>query len=192
MKPPLVIDASVALKWFAEEDGHAEARTILASDESLIAPDLVVVESRELAARAALISVSLRHPVYDCLYLALAEDRDTVVITADRRLRKAVRKSAWAQHVRALLDRPDDEQSAECRAPDASGFKAWSCARGRSPLQIGAVNLILRIERTAAMPTRRTQGSSVLGDLDIGCKCAEIAPPDQSRGIWIWVKLGAG
>ena len=144
MKPPLVIDASVALKWFAKEEGHAEARAILASDERLIAPDLVVVEavngawskwrrgeldaadvarvaqavpwsfcslveSRELAARAALISVTLRHPVYDCMYLALAEDRNTVVVTADGRLRKAVKKTAWAQHVRALIDRPDDE-----------------------------------------------------------------------------------
>lgn len=68
-----------------------------------------LVESRELAARAALISVTLRHPVYDCMYLALAEDRDTVVITADGRLRKAVKKTAWAKHIRALIDRPDDE-----------------------------------------------------------------------------------
>ena len=45
MKPPLVIDASVALKWFAKEEGHAEARAIVASDERLIAPDLVVVEA---------------------------------------------------------------------------------------------------------------------------------------------------
>ena len=43
------------------------------------------------------------------MYLALAEDRDTVVVTADGRLRKAVKKTAWAQHVRALIDRPDDE-----------------------------------------------------------------------------------
>lgn len=45
MKPPLVIDASVVLKWFSEEEGHPEARAILASDERLIAPDLVVVEA---------------------------------------------------------------------------------------------------------------------------------------------------
>lgn len=43
------------------------------------------------------------------MYLALAEDRDTVLITADGRLRKAVKKTAWAKHVRALIDRPDDE-----------------------------------------------------------------------------------
>jgi predicted nucleic acid-binding protein len=39
-----VIDASVALKWFIEEDGSAEATAFLNATDSLIAPDLIVVE----------------------------------------------------------------------------------------------------------------------------------------------------
>jgi predicted nucleic acid-binding protein len=40
----LVVDASVALKWFIDEDGRVEARALLTSGEPLIAPDLIVPE----------------------------------------------------------------------------------------------------------------------------------------------------
>jgi len=40
----LVVDASVALKWYVSEDGSDSARQILAGDEALVAPELVVAE----------------------------------------------------------------------------------------------------------------------------------------------------
>ncbi len=40
----LVVDASVACKWLVEEVGSAEAAKLLAGNEGLIAPDLVVPE----------------------------------------------------------------------------------------------------------------------------------------------------
>ena len=39
-----VIDASVALKWFVQEDGSEPARQLLVTDEALIAPDIVIAE----------------------------------------------------------------------------------------------------------------------------------------------------
>lgn len=39
-----VVDASVAVKWFVEEARSVAARTVLASDEALIAPDLIIPE----------------------------------------------------------------------------------------------------------------------------------------------------
>lgn len=39
-----VIDASVALKWFVEEDGSAEATALLTGPDTLIAPDLIIAE----------------------------------------------------------------------------------------------------------------------------------------------------
>ena len=39
-----VIDASVALKWFVEEEGSDKAAALLGGQEWLIAPDLVVAE----------------------------------------------------------------------------------------------------------------------------------------------------
>src|SRR5918995_7187010 len=115
----LVVDASVALKWFVDEEGSPRAVSLLNSGEPMIAPDLVVAEvcnagwkslrRREIDAaqfdeiaadvsrvfvrlasldqlirRAAVIGRELDHPIYDCLYLALAEAEDVAKVTADR------------------------------------------------------------------------------------------------------------
>ena len=40
----LVVDASVAFKWFVDEDGSEQASALLATSELLIAPDLIVAE----------------------------------------------------------------------------------------------------------------------------------------------------
>ncbi len=40
----LVVDASIACKWFVEEEGSAEAEKLLASGDTLLAPDLIVPE----------------------------------------------------------------------------------------------------------------------------------------------------
>jgi predicted nucleic acid-binding protein len=49
----LVVDASVALKWFLADEMHRDAaRAVLGSGESLIAPDLIVPETCNAAWRA--------------------------------------------------------------------------------------------------------------------------------------------
>jgi predicted nucleic acid-binding protein len=45
-----------------------------------------------LAARATEIAIELKHPIYDCFYLALAEDKQCPLITADKRLLAAAKK----------------------------------------------------------------------------------------------------
>ncbi|NJM35909.1 MAG: type II toxin-antitoxin system VapC family toxin [Rhodomicrobium sp.] len=40
----LVVDASIAVKWYFEQPGTDAARAIAASDETLIAPDLIHAE----------------------------------------------------------------------------------------------------------------------------------------------------
>jgi predicted nucleic acid-binding protein len=40
----IVLDASVTVKWFASEPGSAEARSLVRSDEELVAPELMQVE----------------------------------------------------------------------------------------------------------------------------------------------------
>lgn len=52
------------------------------------------------------LAVSLDQTVYDCLYLALAEDRASVMITADRRFHNAVARSAWADRIVWIEDAP--------------------------------------------------------------------------------------
>jgi len=40
----IVVDASVALKWYVDEEHSEQALALLASNERLIAPDLIVAE----------------------------------------------------------------------------------------------------------------------------------------------------
>jgi predicted nucleic acid-binding protein len=61
--------------------------------------------SPELLDTALRISLDLRHPVYDCVYLALALQLGIPLITADRRLVSAVRrKKSLGIHLVALSD----------------------------------------------------------------------------------------
>lgn len=80
--------------WFAEaanalwrhvrlgETSVAEAFTRI--DELANAP-VASVSIEPYVRRALQLSVQLNHPVYDCLYLALAEHLGTQVVTDDRR-----------------------------------------------------------------------------------------------------------
>ena len=40
----LVVDASVACRWFVEEEGSVQAEALLTGDEGLVAPDLIIAE----------------------------------------------------------------------------------------------------------------------------------------------------
>ena len=126
----LVVDASVATKWFVAEPDSPDARALLISGEALIAPDLVVAEAcnvawkkrragqitpaqaadlaaeigrffdtlialESLAPRALAIADDLAHPVYDCFYLALAEQAAARLVTADARLLRRLQGTPW-------------------------------------------------------------------------------------------------
>jgi predicted nucleic acid-binding protein len=127
----LVVDASVALKWFlpAEFLG-ANALAVVKSGSALIAPDILIAEvcngvwrsarlgriaqaqlpevaailprffdslidAASLAQRAVAIAVELDHPVYDCLYVALTEARQAMLVSADKRLIEKLRRTRW-------------------------------------------------------------------------------------------------
>lgn len=133
----MIIDASVAVKWFAIEAFHDEARALLAGPEPLLAPDILAVEvanalsvkvgrgeldesetvravaaiggggqpelrpSPPLTAEAFRMARRLEHPVYDCVYLALAEELDLPLVTADERF-VAAAQPAIGDRVRFL------------------------------------------------------------------------------------------
>jgi predicted nucleic acid-binding protein len=137
----VVVDASVAVKWFVKETGRERALSVLEETERH-APDLIVAEvgnvawkkamrrevtgeqarficaavrryfgvlhrSEALAARAIDIALQLRHPIYDCLYVACAERVGARLVTADERLLGALDGTALvslAVHVDAFTD----------------------------------------------------------------------------------------
>ena len=51
---------------------------------------------------AVKLSLELNHPVYDCLYLALAQKRGTTMVTADTRFAKAVSDTGHGHFVVSL------------------------------------------------------------------------------------------
>ncbi|HEV7329092.1 MAG TPA: type II toxin-antitoxin system VapC family toxin [Bosea sp. (in: a-proteobacteria)] len=114
-----VVDASVAMKWFVDEEDSDKAELLLRSRE-LIAPAIILSEvgnglwskrgfsgiefnlARDLIGElpqllneivpieglmkdAMQFAFDLDHPIYDCLYLALANQRRLPLVTADKR-----------------------------------------------------------------------------------------------------------
>ena len=110
----IIVDASVAVKWFVREPGAKAARALLGGSERLIAPALIRMEvaaamtrkarTGELSpedsqascdiwlraigngvlalsrdeddlAAAIKLAIEIKHPLRDCLYLALARRR---------------------------------------------------------------------------------------------------------------------
>ncbi len=133
----VVVDASVALKWFLPEPDSVLAEALLRRADTLLAPTLIVSEvcnaawkrfrrgettarqlqwvaeritgvgmllisDEALAVPATAIARRLDHPVYDCLYLALADERGAMLVTADRRLHARVGGTAWESRVTLL------------------------------------------------------------------------------------------
>ena len=71
----------------------------------LLQAPIQFTSSPDLLDTALRISLDLKHPVYDCVYLALALQLEVPLITADRRLVSAVkRKKSLGIHVAALSD----------------------------------------------------------------------------------------
>ena len=74
----------------------------------LLRAPVPLAESHPLLDRALGLSFELRHPVYDCVYLALALRRGVPLVTADKKLASVARKSsAAAAHVLLLDDLPE-------------------------------------------------------------------------------------
>ncbi|QFU10375.1 tRNA(fMet)-specific endonuclease VapC [Rhodobacteraceae bacterium THAF1] len=72
------------------------------------APVTIVDADDALEARALELAVRLGHPVYDCVYLALAERTDRTLITADKRFLRALAGSAPVASALNLTDLQQD------------------------------------------------------------------------------------
>ncbi|MBN8807343.1 MAG: type II toxin-antitoxin system VapC family toxin [Sphingomonas sp.] len=76
-------------------------------DDALAAlPDMVSeqVASTFLLDKAMSLALELKHAFYDCLYLALAEDRDCDLVTADQKFAAVVTASRYAKRIRLLTE----------------------------------------------------------------------------------------
>jgi predicted nucleic acid-binding protein len=138
---PLVVDTSVALKFYLPEEGHEQAVRLLGAAEAgateLLAPGTILPEGynaisqqrrrgwldeddaigvwekllaapvytyavEDLIERAAEIANETGTIIYDTLFLALAEDAQTVMVTADGRLLRALEGTRYASLASSL------------------------------------------------------------------------------------------
>jgi predicted nucleic acid-binding protein len=127
MPSSVVVDASIAVQWIAQEPGTESATRLVRANVLLVAPDIMPIEAANacwkkvqrgdmpavdaepalatllafglelvpslgLLPRALRLAVELQHPIYDCLYLALASGRGAPIATADAGLRRVAER----------------------------------------------------------------------------------------------------
>ncbi len=80
--------------WRRRALGEIERKEALALLADLGEAEVETVEIAGLIDTAYKIADDLNHPIYDCLYLAAAIERDTHVVTADKRFLRAVAGNA--------------------------------------------------------------------------------------------------
>jgi predicted nucleic acid-binding protein len=115
-------DTDMALAWIGRADLvapgllHAEVANALwkrirrgelagegASEQLSSLQQLIRTEDESPVLPLALeIAVELGHPVYDCVYLAMAEDKDDMLLTADGKFIGALRGTRFAPRVQKL------------------------------------------------------------------------------------------
>jgi len=139
----VVVDASVAAKWFFDEEHSDAALNLLDNPFELNVPDFIFLEldsllckrarRRELSVREAFemdeeirsipaqsystkalqerafeLALETGSSIYDCLYLALAEDLECRMVTADHKFFQALQNSTLSSHLSWVDDLEGD------------------------------------------------------------------------------------
>jgi predicted nucleic acid-binding protein len=79
--------------WKAVHWGNASRVEAAAAIKAALLPFDALVPEEILCVRALALAIDLRHPIYDCFYLALAEREHAPLVTADETMIAAARKA---------------------------------------------------------------------------------------------------
>lgn len=85
-------------------EGKLDAGAISARLDFLRSLPLTPVDDASLLAEGAALSLELHHPLYDCLYLALARRESDRLITADYEFAKVVKRAGYGSSLLPLID----------------------------------------------------------------------------------------
>ncbi len=90
---------------FWKKIGRGELAAAQAPTGPQIVEDAITlfVDDSELVAEALKIATGLVHPIYDCLYVALAAREQAILVTADLRLLRKVDATRFSNFVRPLV-----------------------------------------------------------------------------------------
>jgi len=101
--PSIFLNECANVLWKRIKSGEISSAEGVELFDSLTTGEIILYEVAP--AEAFALAIELNHPVYDCLYLALARARNVQVVTADRRFVKAAVDAGYGAHIRLLGDR---------------------------------------------------------------------------------------
>lgn len=102
--PDLLVSEIGNIVWKKVVRGEIEKQQAQKIANALHDVPINLQPSIDLIDHALHIALSIRHPVYDCLYIACAEMLGSTFVTADERLKRAVERSALKALCRNLSD----------------------------------------------------------------------------------------
>jgi predicted nucleic acid-binding protein len=88
LAPELMLTEVANALWRLQRAGQLEADGLQRRLSRAVELVDVIEPDRHLQAEALALACHLDHPVYDCLYLALARREAAVLVTADKRLQQ--------------------------------------------------------------------------------------------------------
>ncbi len=101
--PDLLFVECANILWKKVRLGDLRENEAISCLEVLLTAPVRLVPSLDLLVPALGLSLRLKHPVYDCIYLALAVRSGWPLISADQKFVEAVRRrKAWARHIKLL------------------------------------------------------------------------------------------
>jgi len=111
--PDLLLAEIGNIAWKKVIRGEIDEEQAQKITQSLRELPITLQSSDELINRALQIALSIKHPVYDCLYIACAEALGGTLVTADERLEKALAGTPLFALYRNLGDHYSTAVSAE-------------------------------------------------------------------------------
>jgi predicted nucleic acid-binding protein len=92
LAPTLIVAEIGNAAWKRATRGDMSSAEAMDAVETATALLTTLIPIEQLAARATEIAIELRHPIYDCFYLALAEREGAPIVSADAKLLGAAKK----------------------------------------------------------------------------------------------------
>lgn len=107
MAPELLVGECANIFWKKAQRGDLSEDEACFAARLLQASDIELCPTRTLLEPATRIAIALNHPAYDCIYIALAIERNCRFVTADDRLLRKLdegHRRPYRDHVIALAD----------------------------------------------------------------------------------------
>lgn len=91
--PSLIAAEIGSALWRAAQSGAIKRPEAIGAIDSVLLWFQALIPLEDIRIRALTLAIDLRHPIYDCFYLALAERENAPLVTFDETMIAAARKA---------------------------------------------------------------------------------------------------